>query len=152
MINSAYNSGHQIASHTWSHPNLDDLDAAGIKSQMDQLESALLQIMGRYPTYMRPPYLNCGATCLSTMNTLGYHVISTNLDTLDWQYNTPTTNWQSQQIFSNSVSSGSLVLAHDVHQTTVQLLAGYMIDTAKARGFRCTWTLLVFLFSAIGHD
>lgn len=145
VMKNVYNSGHQIASHTWSHPDLDDLDAASIKSEMNQLESAFLSIIGRYPTYMRPPYLDCGSTCLSTMNTLGYHVISTNLDTLDWQYNTDATNYQSQQIFNSAISSTSgttgkwLVLSHDVHDTTVRLLAGYMIDTAKAKGYKCEY-------------
>ncbi|KAF8438309.1 hypothetical protein BGX38DRAFT_1209932 [Terfezia claveryi] len=142
VIRNTYNTGHQIASHTWSHPDLDTLSADGIQSQMNELESALLNIIGRYPTYMRPPYLNCGAICLSTLNTLGYHVISTNLDTLDWQFNTPSTNWQSQQIFSNAISSingssGSWnVLAHSVHESSVDLLAGYMIDLAIAKGYR----------------
>ncbi|KAF8475513.1 hypothetical protein BDZ91DRAFT_649312 [Kalaharituber pfeilii] len=141
-IRDVYNSGHQIASHTWSHPNLDSLDAASIKSQMNQLEGALLNIIGRYPTYMRAPYLACGGTCLSVMNELGYHVMGTNLDTLDWQFNTDTTNWQSQQIFNNAVSSTSgstgkwLVLSHDVHRTTVKLLAEYMIETAQQKGYR----------------
>jgi peptidoglycan/xylan/chitin deacetylase (PgdA/CDA1 family) len=31
----------QIASHTWSHADLDTLDADGIKSEMTQLEAAL---------------------------------------------------------------------------------------------------------------
>jgi len=109
---------------------------------MTQLESVLLDIIGRYPTYMRPPYLSCDTTCLSTLNTLGYHVMTTNLDTLDWQFNTPSTNWQSQQIFENAISSTSgtsgswLVLAHSVHETTVDLLATYMIDRATERGYK----------------
>ncbi|KAF8424849.1 hypothetical protein EV426DRAFT_70847 [Tirmania nivea] len=142
VIRNAYNTGHQIASHTWSHPDLDTLSVNDITSQMSQLESALLSIIGRYPTYMRPPYLNCGATCLSTLNTLGYHVMITNLDTRDWQYNTPSTNWQSQQIFNNAISSTSgtsgswLVLAHSNHETSVELLTGYMIDRARSQGYR----------------
>lgn len=36
----------QIASHTWSHADLDSLDAAGVKSQMTQLEVALEKAIG----------------------------------------------------------------------------------------------------------
>lgn len=142
VIRNAYNSGHQIASHTWSHPDLNNLDESEIESQMTELESALLSIMGRYPTYMRPPYLSCDSECLSTLDRLGYHVITTNLDTQDWLYNTPDTNWQSQQIYNNAISSTSgtsgrwLVLAHSVHETSVDLLAGYMVDRAIAQGYR----------------
>lgn len=142
VLQNAYNGGHQIASHTWSHANLDTLSEDGIRAQMNQLESALLGIIGRYPTYMRPPYLSCGDTCISTLSALGYHIITTNLDTLDWQFNTASTISQSQDIFTNALattsaaSGGWLVLAHEVQQTTVDMLAGYMIDTAKARGYR----------------
>jgi len=142
LIRNAFNAGHQIASHTWSHPDLNSLDANAISSQMTQLEDALRGIIGRYPTYMRPPYFSCGATCLGVMKSLGYHVIISNLDTLDYQYDSPSEIWQSQNIFNNAISSTSgnsgtwLVLAHDVHAATVQHLAEYMIDTARAKGYR----------------
>lgn len=142
VLRNAYNGGHQIASHTWSHANLDTLSEDGIRAQMNQLESALLGIIGRYPTYMRPPYLSCGDTCINTLSSLGYHIITTNLDTQDWQFNTASTNFQSQDIFTNALSTTSaasgrwIVLSHEVHQTTVNTLVGFMIDQARARGYR----------------
>ena len=155
VIRNAYSAGHQIASHTWSHPDLNTLDANAIRSQMTQLENALVGIIGRYPTYMRPPYFSCGATCLGVMESLGYHVIISNLDTLDYQFDSPTEIWQSKSIFNNAISSTSgssgtwLVLSHDVHAATVQELAEYMIDTARAQGYRCTWNPRIFF--AFGH-
>lgn len=122
---------------------------------MTELEDAFLQIIGRYPTYMRPPYFSCGATCLSVLGSLGYHVITANIDTLDWQFNTPTTIWQSQQIFKDNISSttGStgrwIELSHDVHETTVEYLAEFMIDTATQQGYRCRWNPL--RIPAFGH-
>lgn len=68
------------------------------------------------------------------MNTLGYHIITANLDTLDWAN---TGNIQvSKDIFSQNVASNSLVLAHDVHQTTVETLAEHMIVESQNRGLR----------------
>jgi len=101
---------------------------------MTSLESAISSAIGKYPTYMRPPYFDCGDSCTSVMNTLGYHIITANLDTLDWAN---TGNIQvSKDIFSQNVASNSLVLAHDVHQTTVATLAEHMIVLSQNMGLR----------------
>ncbi|CAZ84008.1 unnamed protein product [Tuber melanosporum] len=126
--------GHQIGSHTWSHPALSSLSTADMTTQMTSLESAIATAIGRYPTYMRPPYFDCNSNCLGVMDSLGYHVIFSNLDTLDWanQGNIQA----SKDIFSRNVASGSLVLAHDVHPDTVGTLAEHMIVESQNRGLR----------------
>lgn len=60
---------------SWAHADLATLDAAGITSQMTQLEDALSSIIGKIPTYMRPPYFSTNALVLQTVGNLGYHVI-----------------------------------------------------------------------------
>jgi len=74
------------------------------------------------------------------MDTLGYHIINANLDTLDWAN---TGNIQvSRDIYSQNVASNSLVLAHDVHPTTVDGLAEFMMTEALNRGLRRKFTNL----------
>jgi hypothetical protein len=74
------------------------------------------------------------------MDALSYHVIYTDLDTLDWAHTGDIQT--SKDIFGNAVNpsnpatSSFLVLAHDVHVTTVRELARYMLDTLKAKGYR----------------
>lgn len=51
--------------------------------------------VGRYPTYMRPPYIRCDGPCRETMNSLGYHVII-------WDLNTDDYNNDSAQTIQNS--------------------------------------------------
>ncbi|KAL7269180.1 hypothetical protein RUND412_008165 [Rhizina undulata] len=132
------NEGHQVGSHTWSHADLSGLSVASMTSQMTQLETALLDIIGKYPTYMRPPYFSCSTECLSTITSLGYHVINTNLDTNDWQGSIP----NSEKFFADTVNPSNtardsfLVLAHDVHDTTVSELADYMLKTLQAKGYK----------------
>lgn len=106
---------------------------------MTQLETALVSIIGKYPTYMRPPYFECGGSCLSVLDSLSYHAIFTNLDTLDWAN---TGNIQaSKDIFSNAINpsgpgSSWIVLSHDVHPTTVDSLVQHMITTINNKGYR----------------
>jgi len=137
LIQRMINEGHQVASHTWSHQDLSTLSATDQRLEMTRLETALLGIIGRYPTYMRPPYFSCSAQCLNTMNSLSYHVVRTDIDTLDWQYNTPSTIQTSMNIFRNALNNGAssyLPLAHDVHSTTVNYLVSDMIIALRARG------------------
>ena len=75
--------GHQIASHTWSHPDLDKMTAEQRHVEMHKNERALANIIGKYPTYMRAPYIKCGKDCLRDMKELGYKVIQWSVDSTD---------------------------------------------------------------------
>lgn len=128
---------HQVGSHTWSHADLTTLDRDGIVNQMDLLESALQQILGYFPTYMRPPYFSYNDLVLQTMAELGYHVINADIDTLDWANQSEQGIQTSVQRFRDGLNAGgSISLAHDVHQWTAQILTQAMIDEVKRRGLR----------------
>lgn len=129
------NEGHQIGSHTMFHGNLAQMDAAGVTAEMTQLEDVLLNMIGQFPTYMRPPYFAWNDQTLQTLGGLGYKVIHADIDTLDWQNNTPDTTGNSANIFAQGLDSGgSISLAHDVHPTTANNLVPAMIDAIQARG------------------
>lgn len=102
---------------------------------MTQLENALLSIIGRFPTYMRPPYFAYNDQTLQTLGSLGYKVIHSDIDTQDWQNNTPDTVSNSISIYANGLDSGgSISLAHDVHQTSATQLVAGMIQAIQQRG------------------
>jgi peptidoglycan/xylan/chitin deacetylase (PgdA/CDA1 family) len=91
IIKRAYAEGHQIASHTWTHLDLSTISTADRKSQMIKNEMALRNILGFFPTYMRPPYSSCTAEsgCESDLAKLGYHVTYFNVDTDDYDQDDP---------------------------------------------------------------
>ncbi|KAH7216385.1 hypothetical protein DER44DRAFT_857402 [Fusarium oxysporum] len=135
--------GHQIASHTWTHRDLTQVNSTILKTEMIYNEMAFRNLFGWIPTYMRPPYLDCDSAsgCLGLMKQLGYHVISTNLDTKDYEYDGPdliqsAKDKYSAGVSSNSASNNYIVLAHDVHEQTVHNLTSYMIQTARSRGYK----------------
>ena len=82
-IKRAYSEGHQIASHTWTHPRLSNLTSAQRKQNMYSNEMALRNILGFFPTYMRPPYSDCteASGCAADMADLGYHITYFDVDT-----------------------------------------------------------------------
>ncbi|KAG8769141.1 hypothetical protein FRC16_006792 [Serendipita sp. 398] len=135
-VKAAYNSGHQIASHTWSHPsNFGSLSASAVTQEMQKLEGALNKIIGKKPTYMRPPYLATGGNVLSTMKTLGYRVITDDIDSGDWN---GLTAQQSEQRFQQAGTSGNghIPLMHEVYASTVNTLVPWLITWAKQNNLR----------------
>ncbi|KAF4456018.1 hypothetical protein F53441_1739 [Fusarium austroafricanum] len=135
--------GHHIASHTWTHRNLNEVNSTIRRSEMIYNEMAFRNLFGWIPTYMRPPYLECNAEsgCLDEMSELGYHVIDQNVDTKDYENDSPELIQNSKNRYSSGVSSDLdnnqyIVLAHDVHAQTVRNLTSFMIDTAQDRGYR----------------
>ncbi|TVY79762.1 Chitin deacetylase [Fusarium oxysporum f. sp. cubense] len=138
-----YSAGHHIASHTWTHRNLNEVNSTIRRSEMIYNEMAFRNLFGWIPTYMRAPYLECNAAsgCLDEMSELGYHVVDQNIDTKDYENDNPALIQISKDRYSSRVSSNSdnsqyIVLAHDVHDQTVHNLTSFMIDTAQDRGYR----------------
>lgn len=76
LIQRMFNEGHQIGSHTWSHADLSTLNRQQRYDQVVKNEIALTDILGFFPTYLRPPYESCNADCLNDLRDLGYHVVS----------------------------------------------------------------------------
>ncbi|EAT77992.2 hypothetical protein SNOG_14800 [Parastagonospora nodorum SN15] len=130
-LQNAYKAGHQIASHSWSHPqNFGSLSSSDLNTQMTRLEQALVNIIGVKPTYMRPPYLATGGNVLPTMKNLGYRVITNDVDSGDWNNQTPQ---QSQQKFQQAGTSGNghISLMHETYAGTVNTLTPWLITWAK---------------------
>lgn len=67
--------GHQVGSHTWSHQDLATLTATQRHDQIVWNEMALVDILGFFPTYLRPPYTDWNQAALNDLLALGYHVV-----------------------------------------------------------------------------
>ena len=85
-------------------------------------------------------YLACG--CEQDMESLGYHITYFDLDTSDYLNTTPETIINAQNIFSarikgsNPATDEFLVIAHDIHQTTAEVLVEHMLKEMRSKGYR----------------
>lgn len=79
------NEGHQIASHTWSHPNLDTLKSKDRKEEMYKTERAIANVLGMVPRFMRAPKIKCNKDCQKDMKDLAYHIVTWQYDSEDWR-------------------------------------------------------------------
>ncbi|KAH8663161.1 carbohydrate esterase family 4 protein [Tricladium varicosporioides] len=144
LIKRMYAEGHQIASHTWSHADLSNITSAQRKNEMYKLEMAVRNIVGVIPTYMRPPYSSCSTAsgCDTDMADLGYHVTYFDLDTSDYLNDSPTLIQNSKDKFdaavnpSNPANDEFLVIGHDIHNQTSNVLVEYMLKGLTAKGYK----------------
>jgi len=134
--------GHQVASHTWSHQDLSAITDAQRYDQMVKNEMAIRNIIGKYPTYMRPPYSSCNEACQTVMKNLGYVVSYFDLDTDDYNQlsNIQVAKDNFKRILDQTPggpqSGDRLAIAHDIHEATALSLTGYMLEYLKSKGYR----------------
>ena len=125
--------GHEIGNHTYNHPNLTKLSNTSVRKELDTTRDAIIRATGVQPRTMRPPY---GALRTSQRNMIhseyGYPTILWDVDPLDWKR--PGTAVVKSRILSGT-KSGSIVLAHDLHSTTVDAMPT-TLDALLAKNFR----------------
>ncbi|KAM0814052.1 hypothetical protein AB5N19_14054 [Seiridium cardinale] len=64
LIRSLHRRGHQIASNTWTHLDMEKIGKQAYIRKMLDNGIALAQVMGTIPTYMRPSFGSCSDECL----------------------------------------------------------------------------------------
>jgi peptidoglycan/xylan/chitin deacetylase (PgdA/CDA1 family) len=145
-IKRMYAEGHQIASHTWTHLDLSAVSAVDRRNQMYKNEMALRNILGFFPTYMRPPYSSCTSAsgCEKDMANLGYHVTYFDVDTDDYNQDTPDKIQNAKNNFKGNITAGGatasnsewLSIAHDIHEQTAYNLTEFMLQTLTQLGYK----------------
>lgn len=129
LVQRAYDEGHEIGNHTYSHPNLNTASTSVVKSQLSNTAAVLDKACGSGTDYIvRPPYGNANASVLSVM---GAPAIIWSVDTNDWKYR------NADHVYNhiiNNASDGAIVLCHDLYATTVTG-ALRAVDTLLARGY-----------------
>lgn len=139
IIRRTYDDGHQIASHSWSHLDLSAADDERRTSELVYNEMAIRNVLGFFPTYMRPPKGTCtiASGCMDVATELGYHVVTWDVDTKDFENNTPDTLQKAKDLFDAGFNGtqSRIVLAHDIQEQTVAELAEYMIKKVQDAGY-----------------
>ena len=84
---------------------------------------------------MRPPYLATGGNVLSTMKTLGYRVITDDVDAGDWN---GLSAQQSEAKFTQAGAGGQghIPLMHETYSSTVNTLVPWLINWAKSNNLK----------------
>ena len=125
--------GHEIGNHTWGHPNLQKMGNAQVRSELDRTRDIIVATTGVQPRTMRPPY---GALSQSQrawiFKDYGYPTILWSVDPEDWKKPGPSV--VTSRIVNNT-RNGGIVLAHDLHKSTIDAMPG-SLDGLLRKGFK----------------
>lgn len=142
---------HQIASHTWEHRGLSTIPKAEVKNELFRLEIALQRILGKIPTYMRPPFSSCleKSSCPEVLKELQYHNILFDVDPADYLFRFDETVFRAKNQFLKamkvreefrgdlgSLGGNALVIARDIHKSSTTTLATAMLGEGKRLGWK----------------
>ena len=120
--------GHELANHSWSHPDLTSVSSSELQSQIQHTQQVIKQASGVAPTLVRPPY---GATNKKVGQAIGMPLILWSVDTLDWRYRSVA---RDTKVGVKKPTSGGIVLFHDIHKQSVDSIPK-VVAGLKQRGF-----------------
>ncbi|WP_431710923.1 polysaccharide deacetylase family protein [Glutamicibacter uratoxydans] len=105
--------GHQIGSHGFAHKDITTLTREEIEHEVQWSAEAIQEAAGVNPTVFRPPYGAHGAVYNRLIPT---PLLLWDVDTLDWSHHDPA---QTVEIALDEVQTGSVILLHDIHESSV---------------------------------
>src|SRR5947199_6796404 len=125
--------GHEIANHSWSHPNLGKMSQEGVRSQLQRTDDEIKSTTGKRPTLFRPPYGSITEREKRWIHDeFGYDIILWDVDPLDWKRPGPAVV---RNRILKETRPGSIVLSHDIHPGTIEAMPS-TFDQLQAKGFK----------------
>ena len=123
--------GHEIGTHSATHPYMSKLDKATIVKELSSSAKAIEDITGKKVELFRPPYGDYNDTLIKTAKELSLFTIQWDVDSLDWK------DLSAQQITKRvveRVQNGSIVLFHNQGLHTAEALP-IIIQHLKNSGY-----------------
>ncbi|RKO98720.1 hypothetical protein CXG81DRAFT_7280, partial [Caulochytrium protostelioides] len=133
----AFQAGHQIASHTWSHTVMTRLTDAQIIAELMWSGKIIEDVTGQFPRFFRPPEGEIDDRVRRIAAAMGLRAVLWDHDTLDWKT-------QSGELTSAAVTAridawirekpaGPLSLEHDLYASTVAIAVDVVHKVHGAR-------------------
>ena len=133
IVARAAREGHEIASHSWSHPNFGKMSDESVRRQLQQTDDAIKNATGKRPTLMRPPYGSITSREKRWIHDeFGYDIILWDVDPYDWKRPGPAVV---RARILKETRPGSIVLSHDIHPGTIEAMPS-TFDELEAKGFK----------------
>jgi len=108
--------GHQVASHSWSHPHLPELGEIELDAEISKTQDAIKEAIGHKPHFIRPPY---GETNQKTLDAFDKYKVSPviwSVDTRDWESPDGILKAVEEQV----QNGGMIVLQHDLYLKSIE--------------------------------
>ena len=124
-----YNSGNEVASHTYNHINIKKNSVQEVNENIKKTDDLYYKITGDHIKYVRPPYGSYNKTNLENVD---YPLILWNVDPEDWRYH------DAEKIVNHvmeNVRDGSIILMHELYETSLEALE-ILLPKLYAEGYQ----------------
>ncbi|OBZ79077.1 Chitin deacetylase [Grifola frondosa] len=118
LLQDEYMAQHQIAVHTWSHPEMTTLTTDQLIAELGWSRKIIKDVTGVTPKYWRPPYGDVDDRVRAVAAALGLQNCVEQLENIIGN--------------ATTIDTGFIVLEHDLFQQTVDLATGYILPDALA--------------------
>ncbi len=136
----AFNDGHQMAAHSQTHRNFQQLTAAEVREEMAQAEKEIVAAIGKAPRHFRYPFGAYNTVAAAEVHNAGYIAVGWNLVSADHaSLNGPKILNTVHSALAGANPRRDLVLAHDTVLQTQQVLK-QIIAGARGQGFKLVTT------------
>lgn len=135
-------SGHELGTHSWSHPNFTKVSASVVESQTRRTMDKVFEVTGLTPRIMRPPYGATNRISRRPLARMGLPIILWRVDSLDWKTRSAS---QIVSTVREKVSNGAIVLMHDVWESTALALETLLPELAE-KGYQFVTVSELFSF------
>jgi peptidoglycan/xylan/chitin deacetylase (PgdA/CDA1 family) len=133
ILQRALREGHEIGSHSWSHPAFAKMADTKVRVELQKTDDAIKEAIGQRPTLLRPPYGSITARQKQWINEeFGYRIILWDVDPLDWKR--PGPDVVASRILKQT-RPGSIILSHDIHPGTIKAMPETFTQL-EAKGFK----------------
>lgn len=142
LIERMAHDGHEIANHSFSHPNLTYLDGVAVARELCRTSAFVRQTTGTRPRFFRPPGGNASAGVTSVAEGLGLAGAYWTVDGLNWERPPFGPSDLVRQTVTR-VRPGAVVLLHNAPPNTIAAV-GPLVKALRERGYEIvTMTELV---------
>ena len=130
-VKKIYEDGHEIASHSNTHPHVNNLTYEENIEEIEKSNEKIEKITGQRTQIYRVPYGEYNNTVIQAAQDKGYYTIQWSLDTLDYTGLTGDEMWNRIQ---DKIKAGDIILTHNGTKHTVDSL-DMLIKNIKQKGF-----------------
>lgn len=128
IVEKIHEKGHLIGTHSYEHVNLKNLSDEAAIEQVDKTNTAIYNIIGEYPEFIRPPYGSWKSNLDYETNMIE---VLWDIDPLDWKTNNA--NAVAKRVV-DKVQEDDIILMHDASKSSVEA-ALEIVDELKEEGY-----------------
>ena len=130
-VKKIYEAGHEIASHSNTHPHVNNLSYEENIEEIEKSNDKIEKITNQRTKIYRAPYGEYNNTVIKAAQDKGYYTIQWSLDTLDYTGLTGDEMWNRIQ---DKLKAGDIILSHNGTKHTQDSL-DMLIKNIKQKGF-----------------